>query len=324
MKEIKKFDICLMNPPYGSGNNKIHLEFIEKLCYIVKKQIVLMPFSFIDKVDIGVDNKFNNIQSQLISVEEISSSEFKDTSMGNIGIYIFDINKKQDDVITIKYLNNQTKNIKSLSDKSVFSDYEKNIENILLNCGSNPFIGGRSGGYTGLLTRDKYDISDEEYNILRKNKIIQNCKKIKKYFSTHKHCVALTVAKALGGPGNTRYFTNNSGKIFSTYNDIEHFFIDAKIKGGLNILLFNDKKCAENCKSSLTNNIFKFILLRTQKDQNLTFHIYKYIPNIDWSDDRVRTDEGLLEVCGCPKDKIKEYAEYCKEIIKKVDNGERP
>jgi hypothetical protein len=38
----------------------------------------------------------------------------------------------------------------------------------------------------------------------------------------------------------------------------------------------------------------------------------------------VKTDEGLLEVCGCPEDKAKEYAEYCKEIIEKVDKGERP
>ena len=38
----------------------------------------------------------------------------------------------------------------------------------------------------------------------------------------------------------------------------------------------------------------------------------------DWSDDRVKTDEGLLEVCGCPKDKAKEYAEYCKNTIYKV------
>ena len=43
------------------------------------------------------------------------------------------------------------------------------------------------------------------------------------------------------------------------------------------------------------------------------------IPEEDWSDDRVKTDEGLLEVCGCPKDKCKEYAEYCKNTIDKVD-----
>ena len=47
--------------------------------------------------------------------------------------------------------------------------------------------------------------------------------------------------------------------------------------------------------------------------------VYKYVPAIDWSDDKVKTDVGLLEVCGCPHDKAVEYAEYCKKIIDEVD-----
>ena len=31
------------------------------------------------------------------------------------------------------------------------------------------------------------------------------------------------------------------------------------------------------------------------------------------------TDEGLLEVCGCPKDKCKEYAEYCRKYMEEFD-----
>ena len=46
--------------------------------------------------------------------------------------------------------------------------------------------------------------------------------------------------------------------------------------------------------------------------------VYKYVPNINWEDSRVTTDEGLLEVCGCPKDKCKEYAEYCMNYMKKL------
>lgn len=51
---------------------------------------------------------------------------------------------------------------------------------------------------------------------------------------------------------------------------------------------------------------------------NGNFVLY-IIPDINWEDDRVKTDEGLLEVCGCPKDKCKEYANYCKKIIAEVD-----
>lgn len=47
---------------------------------------------------------------------------------------------------------------------------------------------------------------------------------------------------------------------------------------------------------------------------------FRYIPDIDWSDSRVTTDEGLLEVCGCPKDKAKEYSEYCRKKMEEFDN----
>ena len=33
----------------------------------------------------------------------------------------------------------------------------------------------------------------------------------------------------------------------------------------------------------------------------------------------VMTDEGLLEVCGCPKDRCKEYAEYCRKYMEEFD-----
>ena len=68
----------------------------------------------------------------------------------------------------------------------------------------------------------------------------------------------------------------------------------------------------------------RFLLYRLQQDQRMTVKkCYKYVPNIDWSDDKVKTDEGLLEICGCPKDKCKEYADYCKNIIDEVDKGNR-
>ena len=47
--------------------------------------------------------------------------------------------------------------------------------------------------------------------------------------------------------------------------------------------------------------------------------VYKYVPAIDWEDERCLTDEGLLEMCGCPKDKAKEYAEYVKNYVEERD-----
>ena len=70
----------------------------------------------------------------------------------------------------------------------------------------------------------------------------------------------------------------------------------------------------------MQNNVLRFILYRLQDNQRMTVNKCYRIPgDIDWSDDRVKTDEGLLEVCGCPKDKCKEYADYCKKIIEEVD-----
>ena len=84
--------------------------------------------------------------------------------------------------------------------------------------------------------------------------------------------------------------------------------------------MFNSLKEAENCKISLQNSLLRLTLYRTKDDQNMGYKkCYKYIPAIDWSNDKVKTDEGLLEICGCPKDKCKEYAEYCEKIIDEVD-----
>lgn len=324
MKEnnSKRFSVILSNPPYGNKNSKLHLEFVHKCLNICNTQIVVMPFSFINKTNNKMDAKYaNQIETQLLIVDEVDSNIFKETAMSNVGIYYLTNLKTQNDSITINYINNKTKVISSLSEQSDFSEYEQQIISILEKNGSQDFIGGRLGGSTGLESKDALrNLTKSQYIKKQKEQIIQNCQKIKKYFNTHKHVNVLLCAKSLGGPGNTKFFSKNSGDIFDDYNKLETFFVTLNSKGGLNALLFNSKQAAENCKISLQNNLFKFVLLRTQKDQNLTFnHVYKYIPNIDWSDNRVKTDEGLLEVCGCPKDKCNEYADYCKNIIDKVD-----
>ena len=85
-------------------------------------------------------------------------------------------------------------------------------------------------------------------------------------------------------------------------------------------MFFNTVKEAENCKIAMKNPLLRLTCYRTQHgNRMLANRVYRYIPAIDWSDDKVKTDEGLLEVCGCPKDKCKEYAEYCKKIIDEVD-----
>ena len=120
------------------------------------------------------------------------------------------------------------------------------------------------------------------------------------------------------------YMSSGTGKIF--YNDIEKVLNDwiNRNVGAIKYIVFDTKMTVENCRDAMKRPLLRFALYRTQDDQTMNNKCYKYIPDIDWSDDRVRTDEGLLEVCGCPKDKCKEYADYCKKIIDEVDKGNRP
>ena len=86
------------------------------------------------------------------------------------------------------------------------------------------------------------------------------------------------------------------------------------------MVIFNSAKSAYNCKLALERSLFRFILYKTQLDQHIyDKKTYKYIPDIDWEDSRCLTDEGLLEMCGCPKDKAKEYAEYVKNYVEERD-----
>ena len=117
---------------------------------------------------------------------------------------------------------------------------------------------------------------------------------------------------------NGTFFSKTVGKIFTNIKDLKNNFKERK--GAVcNIMLFNTFKAAENCRNAMMRPLLRFALYRTQDDQNLRKKCFAYIPNINWEDPRVKTDEGLLEVCGCPKDKCKEYADYCRKVIEEVD-----
>ena len=117
---------------------------------------------------------------------------------------------------------------------------------------------------------------------------------------------------------NAKWFSKTVGNIFDNINDLKQNFKDRKGAQCV-IMIFDSIKEAENCRDAMKRPLLRWVLYRSQDDRTLRRKVYKYIPDIDWSDDRVKTDEGLLEVCGCPKDKCKEYAEYCKKIIDEVD-----
>ena len=86
-----KFDICLMNPPYGSvGGDTIHLKFVDKCLDFASTQVVVMPFKFVTKIYHKPAKKYKEKFSPYLSeVEEIDSKCFIGTAMYNVGIYVF-------------------------------------------------------------------------------------------------------------------------------------------------------------------------------------------------------------------------------------------
>lgn len=308
-----KFDICLMNPPYGSvGGDTIHLKFVDKCLDIANKQVVVMPFKFVTKIYHKPAKKYKEKFSPYLSeVEEIDSKCFIGTAMYNVGIYVFGDETQN---IDIKYVNSQNETLPSLLDKSEFTVYEKEIISYLEKQGPQEIIWA---GGNRKLKSELQNITVESHKDFLKKKIIDSCKNLKQELNTYK--CGLIVNNS-NGKMNGKAFTLKSGQIFNSYEEFENFFIERNIANGYNVILFNSVKAAENCKIALQNPLLRFTIYRSQDDQNMATRVYKYIPNIDWSDDRVKTDEGFLQLCGCPADKAKEYAEYCKKIIEEVDN----
>lgn len=303
-----------MNPPYGSvGGDTLHLKFVDKILDIADKQVSIFPYSFVTKLHNKAQNKYKEKFSKYLkSIEEINAKDAFNIKVDSCGIYTFD--SKESNNIEIKPLNGEIYNINSLLSLSNFSNYEKEIIKYLEKEPQKIIWGG------GMDKRKKEleNISIDKQKEFLDNKIINNCKELKRYFDSNKYLHCLIINQS-NGNCNGKAFSSKNGQIFNTYNSCLDFFLDRRISNGYNIMLFNSKKAAENCKIALDNPLLRFTIYRMQDDQQMFKRVYKYVPDIDWEDDRVKTDEGLLEVCGCPKDKCKEYAEYCKKIIEQVD-----
>jgi len=295
MNDNKKWDLVLMNPPYGEGTNLLHLEFVDKCLDISKKQVIIMPFNFI-KLNTKTFKKYKeHFNEYLYDVEEVDSKLFSDTSMPNVGIYLFNDNKRDID-INIKYLNNTTTKLNNIFDNNNFSKYEEQFIKYL-------------------------DAKDNINYYVFSHKILNKENGIEKWFNKFNDNNAFLLTNITNGsrqgPWNPNFISNNTGMIYNTKFDA----IDGikQYHKACIFMKFNSIKSAKNCRNALLRPLLRFTLLRTQTTFNILEYCYKYIPNIDWSDDRVKTDEGLLEVCGCPKNKCKEYADYCKKIIEEVD-----
>ena len=319
---IKKWNYAIMNPPYGMGTSTIHLQFVDKCLDIAEQQIVIMPFKFIYKTN-KIYDKFKNSDkwnNSLIDVEEVDSSIFSDTSMENVAIYNFNINKDNEEINIIS-LKNETKTLNKISDYSNLNDYEKDFLKYLYNdhIKDNVVWGGGRGGHTNKKALIRRGITDKnQINKIIENTIRETCQNALKLKGKKVYLLLSHVA------GN-KFFSNSAGKIFKTIKEIEDYAVECNFGKGFQIMGFENIKQAENCKNALQRPLLRFGFIKAHPGLDVTPRkSYKYIPDIDWENDKAKTDEVLLELCGCPKDKCKEYADYCKKIIDEIDKRNRP
>lgn len=290
---MKKWDVCLMNPPYSNGNDGLHLQFTEKCINLADNTICLMPFSFISVKSATNKKYIPKLEKQLVDVVEIDSNAFIDTHMANVGIYTFSSIAPTN--ISITYLDNKSIKVKTLNDIQQFDKYEIQIETIIKNNGSNSCVS------TPYYEKNNLNIATN----------------ISKTFPNNK---TILVCSSVNGKIDAKFFSNKIGQIFNVNNEFINFLMSSTSLTPYNYLLFDNNIAAKNCKNALLNPLMRFFLAKTQDNQRMPKgKCFKYIPNIDWSDPRVVTDEGLLEVCGCPKDKCKEYAEYCRKYMEEFD-----
>lgn len=308
-----KFDYIVGNPPFGStGCDTLHLKCTDMVYdKFNKKMIIIMPYSFVTK-DTKPSQKYRiKFSPKLQYVKEISGKNFEGTCMFSTAIYEFTNNETN--TITIENISGE-KTIKN--DLSKISQFNKYEEEIIKYLDSNQQLikwgGGHSHCTKKSLMREGYTDLDLIQKTINDN-IVENSKCIPN------EGVYMMINTANGGMNGTAISSKN-GNIFTNYNDLINEFINRNQSTGYNVAIFKSVAEAENCKVALQNPLLRFTIYKTQNDQNMMINrVYKYIPAVDWEDSRCLTDEGLLEICGCPSDKAKEYAEYVKNYVETRD-----
>lgn len=280
-------DIIIGNPPYGDKTNRtLHYDITMQLLDKFKdKMVLIMPHKMCYATDTRFDEykkAFNNVSL----VEEVDSTVFDDTNMANVGIFVFE--SKSQDTINLKLLNGDVQKYNSWFDISPFTDYEKNIIKFLESdfCDYHwKFMGYDDTNYNNKLGVYNFSVNREngEMNGM--------------FFSS----------VLINEPIKNKIDMNNWLKTYKSTRKA--------------CIIGDDLHYLENLKNAMKNPLLRFTLHKIQDDQNISKRCFKYIPNIDWSNDIVKTDVGILELCKCPKELANEYAEYCKTYIANIDSG---
>lgn len=127
----KKFDICLMNPPYDHG---LHIKFLQKINKISEKYVSIQPISFLQRLFL-YENKEKNNGIHCDSIEVISLDKASK---------IFNIDIKNDLGIISKISDTDNLNFSGLFDKddldmiSKCLSYVKNTDQLSIHLDNSP------------------------------------------------------------------------------------------------------------------------------------------------------------------------------------------
>lgn len=297
------FNIIIGNPPYGTNrdsNSNIQYIIAEQLNKkFNEKMILIMPH----RVLYSTSNKFDYFKKQFNNVSniiEVDSKEyFPDTNIsGDIGIFVFENNIPKELIFTNK--NNDVKSYKNLlNTDSIFSNFEMKFMESLYN-------------------------EKPNYNPYRVCRSIDKTVKFNEHF-----CSRFTIKDKYfvcsnldNGAMNGRFFPKKETSVIVT--DILKYLNQENDFASKAISSYNTKIEAINYVNALKRPLMRFGLIKMQDNRHMTARCYQYIPNIDWSDSKTQTDEGILEMVGFSKKEAKEFAKYVKDFVEKFDKEYKP
>ena len=311
-----KFDYIVGNPPFGSvGGDTLHLKCLDMVYdKFTKKMLIIMPWGFVTKDTRSFKKYQIKFAPKLQYVKEIAGNNFEGTSMFSAAIYEF-TNEKSETTILEDLSGNKTEK-SDLTNVSRFTTYEEEIIKYLENQGQQLMVWAGGCRYCKKKSLNRKGIFDEkQINKLLNEEIIKNSQHLYEYKSK-----TFLITNEANGAMNGTFMSSKVGLIFNNVDDLIRLLIERAVSSGYTIILLNSIKSAENCKTALKNPLLRFTCYKTQLDQSMGIkRVYKYVPAINWEDKRCLTDEGLLEMCGCSKDKAKEYAEYVKNYVEEQD-----